>query len=28
MWAKAGVSYRDLITVLLRTAMARGTGLR
>jgi len=28
MWAKAGVSYRELITVLLRTAMARGTGLR
>ncbi|WP_420124572.1 D-alanine--D-alanine ligase family protein [Nakamurella sp.] len=28
MWAKAGVSYRDLITVLLRTAVARGTGLR
>ena len=28
MWAKAGVSYRELITVLLRTAVARGTGLR
>ena len=28
MWAKAGVSYRDLITVLIRTALARGTGLR
>ena len=28
MWAKAGVSYRDLITVLIRTARARGTGLR
>jgi D-alanine-D-alanine ligase len=28
MWAKAGVSYRDLITVLVRTALARGTGLR
>ncbi|HEY5878117.1 MAG TPA: D-alanine--D-alanine ligase family protein [Nakamurella sp.] len=28
MWAKAGVSYRDLITVLIRTSLARGTGLR
>ncbi len=28
MWAKAGVSYRELITVLIHTALARGTGLR
>jgi D-alanine-D-alanine ligase len=28
MWAAGGVSYRDLITVLIRTALARGTGLR
>ena len=28
MWAQAGISYRDLITVLVRTAVARGTGLR
>ncbi len=28
MWAAAGVSYQELITVLIRTALARGTGLR
>jgi D-alanine-D-alanine ligase len=28
MWAKGGVSYPELITVLIRTALARGTGLR
>jgi D-alanine-D-alanine ligase len=28
MWAQGGVSYRELITILLRTALARGTGLR
>jgi D-alanine-D-alanine ligase len=28
MWAQGGVSYPELITVLLRTALARGTGLR
>jgi D-alanine-D-alanine ligase len=28
MWARGGVSYQDLITVLIRTALARGTGLR
>jgi D-alanine-D-alanine ligase len=28
MWAKAGLSYRELLTVLIRTAQARGTGLR
>jgi D-alanine-D-alanine ligase len=28
MWAKGGVSYPQLITVLIRTALARGTGLR
>ncbi len=28
MWAAGGVSYRELITVLIRTALARGTGLR
>ncbi len=28
MWAVGGVSYRELITVLIRTALARGTGLR
>jgi D-alanine-D-alanine ligase len=28
MWAAGGVSYPELITVLIRTALARGTGLR
>ncbi len=28
MWAAGGVSYPELITLLIRTAMARGTGLR
>jgi len=28
MWAAAGMSYQDLLTVLIRTAIARGTGLR
>ena len=28
MWAQGGISYRELITVLVRTALARGTGLR
>ena len=28
MWAAGGVSYQQLITVLIRTAQARGTGLR
>jgi len=28
MWAQGGMSYRELITVLVRTALARGTGLR
>lgn len=28
MWAGAGVSYRNLVTTLVRTALARGTGLR
>ena len=28
MWAAGGVTYQDLITVLIRTALARGTGLR
>ncbi|MGS0686627.1 D-alanine--D-alanine ligase family protein [Nakamurella sp. GG22] len=28
MWAAGGVTYRNLITVLIRTALARGTGLR
>lgn len=28
MWAKGGVGYRELLTVLIRTALARGTGLR
>ncbi|MDQ2848298.1 MAG: D-alanine--D-alanine ligase [Actinomycetota bacterium] len=28
MWAAAGLSYQELLTVLLRTAIARGTGLR
>jgi D-alanine-D-alanine ligase len=28
MWAAGGVSYQELITVLIRTALARGTGLR
>ncbi len=28
MWAEGGVGYRELITVLIRTALARGTGLR
>ena len=28
MWAAGGVSYSELITVLIRTALARGTGLR
>ena len=28
MWGAGGISYRDLITVLIRTALVRGTGLR
>ena len=28
MWGAGGISYRELITVLIRTALARGTGLR
>ena len=28
MWAAGGLSYRNLITVLIRTALARGAGLR
>lgn len=28
MWAAAGMSYQELLTVLIRTAIARGTGLR
>ena len=28
MWAAAGLDYRELLTVLVRTAIARGTGLR
>jgi D-alanine-D-alanine ligase len=28
MWAAGGVSYSELISVLIRTALARGTGLR
>ena len=28
MWAAGGVSYTELISVLIRTAIARGTGLR
>src|SRR6195952_1229217 len=28
MWGAAGLSYPDLLTVLIRTAIARGTGLR
>jgi D-alanine-D-alanine ligase len=28
MWAAGGVSYTELISVLIRTALARGTGLR
>ena len=28
MWSQAGVSYQALITTLIRTALARGTGLR
>jgi D-alanine-D-alanine ligase len=28
MWAAGGISYGELITVLLRTALSRGTGLR
>lgn len=28
MWQAAGLSYADLLTVLIRTALARGTGLR
>jgi len=28
MWGAAGLGYRDLLTVLVRTAIARGTGLR
>jgi D-alanine-D-alanine ligase len=28
MWAAGGVSYRELLTVLIRTALARGAGLR
>ena len=28
MWQAAGLSYPDLLTVLIRTAIARGTGLR
>ena len=28
MWQAAGMSYRDLLTTLVRTALARGSGLR
>jgi len=28
MWAAAGLGYQELITTLIRTALARGTGLR
>jgi len=28
MWSQAGVNYQALITTLIRTALARGTGLR
>ena len=28
MWGEGGISYSELITVLIRTALARGTGLR
>ena len=28
MWGAGGISYRELITVLIRTALVRGTGLR
>src|SRR5699024_3299215 len=28
MWAKAGTEYPDLLTALIDTALARGTGLR
>jgi D-alanine-D-alanine ligase len=28
MWAVGGIGYGELITVLIRTALARGTGLR
>ena len=28
MWARSGLGYQELITVLIRTALARGTGLR
>ena len=28
MWAQGGIDYRELITVLIRAAVARGTGLR
>lgn len=28
MWAAAGLTYSELLTVLIRTAIARGTGLR
>jgi len=28
MWAAGGIGYGELITVLIRTALARGTGLR
>ncbi len=28
MWAAGGISYSELITVLIRTALVRGTGLR
>ncbi len=28
MWGAAGLPYRELLTILIRTAIARGTGLR
>ena len=28
MWAHAGLAYPDLLTTLIETALARGTGLR
>src|SRR6476469_2800188 len=28
MWGEGGITYSELITVLIRTALARGTGLR
>jgi D-alanine-D-alanine ligase len=28
MWAETGVDYTTLLTTLVETAMARGTGLR